>query len=89
MTEATEFPKISTAGKQELRNLITSEENGFGFEEPRMEMNIKSLTTTKKYSTANKNISKQYYYLKTVLTSTVIGFLAFNMSYQVNLNHTA
>lgn len=54
-----------------------------------MEMNIKSLTTTKKYSTANKNISKQYYYLKIVLTSIVIGFLAFNMSYQVNLNHTA
>ena len=54
-----------------------------------MGMNVKSLTTTKKYSTANKNIAKQYYYLKIVLTSTVIGFLAFNISHQVNLNHTA
>lgn len=54
-----------------------------------MGMNIKSLTTTEKYSTANKNLSKQYYYLKIVLTSTVIGFFAFKMSHQVNLNHTA
>ena len=49
-----------------------------------MGMDIKSLTTTKKYSTANENISKQYYYLKMVLTSTVIGFLTFNMLHQVN-----
>lgn len=54
-----------------------------------MGMDIKSLTTTKKYSTANENISKQYYYLKMVLTSKVIGFLTFNMLHQVNLNHVA